>query len=158
MASVSKSASPCNRSLSAKNWNKLSSQRKYNRQSLVNSARLIQFHVTCATWIMLATLPDIFTNACSHTRTQRLANNFWRPMWAYVIWMKINFGSFAIDVQSFTALCTRGCLPKNAIHISAQWPIPSVWDSLLKNVLTHLFASAVTHLCFQPTAFYRSIS
>ena len=85
MASVLISALPCNRSLSAKNWNKLSSQLKYNRQSLINSAQLFQFHVTWATWIMLATLPDIFTNACLHTRTQRLANNFWRPMGAYVI-------------------------------------------------------------------------
>ena len=157
-ASVLKSALPCNWSSSAKNWNKLSSQTKYKRQSLINNAWLVHFHVTWATWIMLATLPDIFTNAFSHTRTQRLANNFWRLMGAYVNWMTINFGSFAIDVQSLNALCTTCCLPKNANHVSAKWPIPSLWGFLLRNIFTHLFAPAVNHLFFQSTVFYRSIS
>ena len=56
------SASLCSRSSSARNWNKLRSrQRKYSRQSFINKAWLILFHVTCATRIMLATLSDIFT-------------------------------------------------------------------------------------------------
>ena len=36
--------------------------------------------------------------------------------------MKINFGSFAIDVQSLNALCTTCCLPMNAMHASKQRP------------------------------------
>ena len=138
----------------------MQTRKTFSIAQLISNAWLIHFHVTCATWIMLATLPDIFTNAFSHKRTQRLANNFWRLIGAYVIWMTINFGSFAIDVQSLNVLCTTCCLPKNAIHVSAQWPRShaSVWGSLFKNIFTHLFASAVNHLCFQPTVFYRSIS
>ena len=136
----------------------MQTRKTFSIAQLINNAWLIYFHVTCATRIMLATLPDIFTNAFSHKRTQRLANNFWRLMGADVIWMTINFGSFAIDVQSLNVLCTTCCLPKNANHVSAQSPIPSVWGSLLKNIFTHLFAPAVNHLCFQSTVFYRSLS
>ena len=93
----------------------------------------------------LSTMPDVFTNAFSNTRTQQLANNFWRPMGAYVIWMKINFGSFANAVQSSNTLCAKCSLPKNVIHASTQWPILSVRKSLLKNVLTPIFALFINH-------------
>ena len=100
------------------------------------------------------------TSSPMHVHMQELSD--WRTTfggpWELMLWMKIKFGSFAIDVQSLSALCTRGCLKKNAIHVSAQWPIPSLWPSLFKNIFTHLFASAVNHLCFQSTVFYRSIS
>ena len=138
--SVLASALPCKRSSSPRNWNKLSSQMKHSHQQFTNNAWLIHFHETCPTRIMLATRPDIFTSAFSNTIIQRLAYNFWRPVGAYVIWMKINFVSFANGVQSIITLCTRCCLPNNAIHAGTQWPIPFVQDSLLKIILTHWFA------------------
>ena len=78
MISVLRSALPSSRFL-------LSSQKNYNLQPFHNKAWLIHFHVTCATRIMLATLPDIFTYAISNTRKYQLANTFWRPLGAYVI-------------------------------------------------------------------------
>ena len=51
-----------------------------NQQCMVN---LLSFHLGNVDYV--GTLPDIFINARSHTRTQRLANTFWKPMGAYVI-------------------------------------------------------------------------
>lgn len=126
----------------SQDWNKLSRQSQQSRQSFVNNGWLIPFHDTCATRIMLAALPEFFTHAFSNTRTQQLANKVLKPMGAYVIWKKINFGSFANAVQSLNSLCARCSLPTNAIHVSTQWPILSVRNSIIKNILTHLFAFA----------------
>ena len=130
MTSVLESVLPCNQSSSARIWNKLTRHKKYSRRSFSNNAWLNHFRVTSVTRIMLATLHDTFTNAFSNTSTKPLANNLWRPTGAYVIWMKINFGSFANAVQN--ALCARCCLPRRVIQSSTpcQWPILSVWDSL----------------------------
>ena len=124
------------------NLEQVEKTKECTRQSFISNAWLINFHDTCATLIVLATLPNVFTNLFSNTRTQWLANNFWRPMGAYVIWMKINFGCFAKAVQSLNALCARCSLSKNAIHASTQWQILSVQNSLLKNILTPIFALA----------------
>ena len=43
-----RSASPCIRSSSGRNWKKLLSQREYSRQSLIKNAWLIHSLVTCA--------------------------------------------------------------------------------------------------------------
>ena len=86
----------------------------------------------------LWTMPDVFTNAFLNTRTQRFPNNFWRPMGAYVIWMKIKFGSFANAVQSPNTLCARCSLPRNAIHASTQWPILSVRNGMFWHLYLRL--------------------
>lgn len=50
--SVLRSAFPCNWSLSARNWNKFSSQRRWSHQSLMNNTWLIHSCVIGATWII----------------------------------------------------------------------------------------------------------
>ena len=141
MISVLRSPLPCNRSSSARNsWNKLSSQRKYSCQSLINNASLIH-NMICAMRIMLVVLLDIFTNTLSKKRTQRLPNTFWRPMGAYVIWIKITFEFYANAAQSLNVLWTRCCWSKNTIHGSTQEPNLSFRNFFFKNIL-HTFAPA----------------
>ena len=130
------SALPCNWSSSAKNWNKLSTQRKYSRQSFINNAWLINFHVTCATRIMfkLGHTPDI---SPMHFQTQELSN--WQTAFGGALEFMFSKCKSTLDLQGLNALCTWSGLPKRAIHASTQWPILSVQDSLFKNILRHLF-------------------
>ena len=104
MISILGLALPFNRSSSARNWNKLSIQRKYSRQSFINNAWLIHFRVTCVTWIMLVTLPDIFTNAFFKHKNSAIGKQLLEAHGSLSYRIKVNLDPSQMPVQSLNAL------------------------------------------------------
>lgn len=164
ITSVLRLAFLCKWSLSAKNWNKFSSQRRWSHQSLINNTWRIHSCVIGATWIiMLNFWLHCLTSSLMHYWRKELSDwqvpfggpcDLVRSEWKSIIFLiLLNFGCRKLECLHNNYLCAR-CFLSNWMAIHTQ--TYSICEKLcLDTFLTHLSALLSFYRIWAPNLSFR---